>query len=248
MSEPWMFEMSKHSMRCGSTSRSSRSRSARRISCDCLRGCFHSSSNASRALRSTSSSRRSFSPRCGTWIVDPSRAAGLEPGLEQRGVGDLGGHQDLARHVAARRVELLQRLREHQLGLGQLVEQEALARHHLAVAHAEDLHRRPLALDVRREQVALLDVGRGDLLRRLHAQQRLHLVAQRGRLLVALLGRRALHLRRAAAAPPRPCAPRGTAARPRTSGGSGRARRSARRTAPGSGRSGAAGKGARGGR
>ena len=28
MSEPWMFEMSKHSMRRGSTSRSSRSRSA----------------------------------------------------------------------------------------------------------------------------------------------------------------------------------------------------------------------------
>ena len=103
MSAPWMFEMSKHSMRRGSTSRSSRSCRARRISWDCWRGCFHSRSKASRALRTTSSSRRTFSPRCGTRIADVRAPPLREPRLEQLAVGDLLRHQHLARHVAARR-------------------------------------------------------------------------------------------------------------------------------------------------
>ena len=122
----------------------------------------------------------------------PRRAA--EPRLQQVPVRDLLRDDDLARHVAAAGVELLQRRGEHRLGLGQAVEEKPLPRHHLAVAHAEGLHRRPLALDVRGEEVPLLDVGRGDLLRRLQPQQGLDLVAQRGRLLVALGGRGTLHL------------------------------------------------------
>ena len=165
MSEPWMFEMSKHSMRRGSTSRSSRSWSARRISCDCLRGCFHSRSKASLALRTTSSSRRSFSPRWGVrmrtrvprrWVShcsSSSRSATSSATSSSRG------------HVAARRVELLDGVREHGLGLGEAVEEEALPGHHLPVAHAERLHGRPLALHVHAEEVALLDLRGRDLLR-----------------------------------------------------------------------------------
>ena len=80
------------------------------------------------------------------------------------------------------------------LGLGQALQQEALARHHLAVAHGEDLQRRALALDVRGQQVALVELGRGDPLRRLQALQRADLVAQAGGLLEALPGGGLLHL------------------------------------------------------
>ena len=234
MSEPWMFEMSKHSMRRGSTSRSSRSCRARRISCDCWRGCFHSRSKASCALRTTSSSRRSFSPRWGVRILTrvPRRCG--QPLLQQLVVGHLLGHQQLAGDVAPRRVELLDGAGEHRLGLGQPVEQEALARHHLAVAHAEGLHRRPLPLPVHPEQVALLELGGGDLLRRLHPREGLHLVAQGGRLLEAVLAGRALHLARAGASPPPRCGPRGRAGRPRRTRGSGRASRPRPRRGPGS--------------
>ncbi len=63
----------------------------------------------------------------------------------------------------------------------------------MPVAHGEDLQRGPLSLHVRPEHVPLLEVGGGDLLRRLQPLQRPHLVAQAGRLLEALLAGRFLH-------------------------------------------------------
>ncbi len=226
MSDPWMFEMSKHSIRRGSTSRSSRSRSARRISWDWRRGCFHSRSKARRALRTTRSRSRNFSPRCGTriWTWVPRRRA--QPRLEQLAVGNLPGHEDLPRHVAAGgRVVLLDGRGEHALGLGQLVEQVALARHHLAVAHGEHLDGRPLALHARGEEVALLEVGGRDLLGRL--QPFAGPAPGRGARPPPRTGlpSRLPASPPAGASPPPPSALPGRAGRPRRTAGSGRGRR-----------------------
>ncbi len=217
MSEPWMLEMSKHSMRLrarprGRGGRAAPAGSPATAGAGASTRARRPAARCGRRARAGAASR----PRCGTWIRTAVPRRAREPRLEQLAVGDLLGHDDLARHVAPARVELLQRRGEHRLGLGQAVEQEALARHHLAVAHAEDLHRRALALDVRGEEVALLDVGGRDLLRRLEPHQGLHLVAQRRRLLVALARRRAPPSARAGAASPPRCAPRGRAARPRS--------------------------------
>ena len=235
MSEPWMLEMSKHSMRCGLELEveqvAQRAQQLLRLPARVLplevegqAGVAHDELQQPQLLAALRHVDR----------APPSRAARRATPRAARGRGSRCGTSDLARHVAPARVELLQRLGQHRLRLGQAVEQEALARHHLAVAHAEDLHRRALALDVRGEQVALLDVGGGDLLRRLEPHQRLHLVAQRRRLLVALRPRRGRHL--LAQAPrhllgaPLQEQPRVLARR----GGSARASRSRPRTARGS--------------
>jgi len=88
----------------------------------------------------------------------------------------------------------LQRRREHGLRLGETVEKEALASHHLAVADREDLDGGALSLHVGGEEVALLEVGGRDLLGRLEPLERAYLVAHRGGLLEALLGRHAPHV------------------------------------------------------
>ena len=117
-----------------------------------------------------------------------------QPGLEQLAVGHLGRNQHLARNVPAVGVELLQRRGEDGLRLGEAVEEEALPGHHLPVADGERLDRRPVPLHVGGEEVALLQLGGRDLLRRLQPLQGPDLVAQGGRLLEALLDRHALHV------------------------------------------------------
>ena len=109
-----------------------------------------------------------------------------QPGLEQLPVGDLLRHEHLARHVAAAGVELLDGRAQDGLGLGEAVEEVALARHDLAVPHREHLDRGPVTLHVGAEEVALLDVGGRDLLRGLQPLEGPHLVAQAGRLLEAV--------------------------------------------------------------
>jgi len=118
-----------------------------------------------------------------------------QPLLQQGLAFDLRRDQHLARDITPLRVVLLHGLRQEVLGLGQLVEQVAFARHDLAVAHGEDLQRRAIAFDVGGEEVALLELGGRDLLRRAQPLQAADLVAQRLRLLVALVRRRLLHLR-----------------------------------------------------
>src|SRR3990172_9472882 len=118
-----------------------------------------------------------------------------EPGLQQLPVRDLRRHEHLAGHVAPGGVELLDGRGEDGLRLREAVEEEALACHDLAIAHGEDLDRRPSALDLGREEVALLEVRGRDLLRHLQALEGADLVAQARRLLEALAGRRSLHRR-----------------------------------------------------
>ena len=117
-----------------------------------------------------------------------------EPRLEQLALRHVVGDEDLARNVTARGVELLDGRAEQGLGLGEPVEQVALAGHDLAVANREDLDRRALALHVDPEEVALLQVRGRDLLRRLQPLERAHLVAQAGRLLEPVFGGGHLHL------------------------------------------------------
>src|SRR5258708_6699692 len=83
---------------------------------------------------------------------------------------------------------------EHGLGLGEVVEEVALAGHHLPVTNREDLDRGPLSLPVGGEKVPLLELGGGDLLGGLQALQGADLIAQAGRFLEAVPARRLLHL------------------------------------------------------
>ena len=219
MSEPWMFEMSKHSMRRGSTSRSSRSRSAAQ---DLLRLLARMAPLqvegeprvAHDQLQQPHLLARAAGTRMRTWRPAPRG----QPGLQQLAVGHLRRDQHLARHVARpSRVELLDRRRTGSAPApprGRAGSPRGATTLPSRTENTCSAARSPL--HVGPEEVALLEVGGGDLLRRLQALQGPDLVAQAGRLLEAIPRRRLLHLRAAAAAPPRPCAPPGTGARPRT--------------------------------
>ena len=124
------------------------------------------------------------------------RAAPLgQPRLEQLAVRDLLPGASTSRGTyRALGVELLHRVGQQPLRLRHLVQQVPLAADHLAVAHREHLQRGALPLDVGAEQVPLVDVGGGDLLRRLQPLEGADLVAQAGRLLEAIHRRRRLHL------------------------------------------------------
>ncbi len=201
MSEPWMFEMSKHSMRRGSSSRSSRSRSARRISCDWRRGCFHSRSKAS--LRVADHELEQPHLLAALRRADPH--LGAPPLADSHGSSssrsrDLLGHQDLARHVAARR-------RRTAGWSWARTPSGSVSRSSRKPSRATTLPSRTAKTwtaarspsTCTPEEVALLELGGGDLLRRLQPLQGAHLVAQAAGLLEAILGRRLLHL---AAQPP----------------------------------------------
>ena len=99
-------------------------------------------------------------------------------------------HKNLARDVAIVLVETRHRLLEDAVLVAHAVEQETLIRGDAAIAHAEDLERRTTLLDVDAEDVALVDLGGGDLLRHLEAFEGLDGVAHGGRVLKPLfLGR-----------------------------------------------------------
>ena len=99
MSEPWMLEMSKHSMRRGSTSRSRRSRSARRISCDCRRGLLPLQVERESGVAHDEVEQPPLLAAPGTWIRTGAPRRAASQALEQLLVGDVVGHEDLPRNV-----------------------------------------------------------------------------------------------------------------------------------------------------
>ena len=146
ISWPWMFEMSKHSIRIGSDSRFSTSRSS--SSASTRRSRFVSATNVSEESASSafcwaSSCRRRFSPRSG------ARTSTREPRSSERNAASVArsprprGHEDLRRHRRRRAVVLEAEALEHleRVVAGGVLEVERVAVDHPAAPQREDLHR-----------------------------------------------------------------------------------------------------------
>ena len=193
-----MLEMSKHSIRMGSDSRLSASRS---------------SSSAS-TRRSRRSSVCCASPASATWafsvgeLLEPTllsafRRAHLDPRaalpgeelLERREVAGVARHDDLRRDARRRAVVLDRELLEHRRRVAALdvLEVEGVAVDHLPLAEREDLHRAAVALDREADHVDGADrtLVRGLALR--EVPDREEPVPKPRRLLEALAGRRLHH-------------------------------------------------------
>ena len=144
--------MSKHSIRIGSDSRLSASRSS--SSASTRRARFVSATNvsdssASCAFCCASSCSRRFSPRSGarTSTCEPRRSE--RNVVERRRVARAARHEDLRRDRRRRAVVLEAELLEHlaELLAAGVLEVERVAVDHAAVAQREDLHRRALGRD-----------------------------------------------------------------------------------------------------
>ena len=191
--------MSKHSIRIGSDSRLSTSRSS--SSASTRRARFVSATNVSDCSASTafccaSSWSRRFSPRSGarTSTCEPRRDG--EERLERRGVPHAARHQDLRRDRRGGAVVLEAEPLEHlvELGARGVLEVERVAIDHPPFAQREHLHRGALGRDRDPEHVDRPDRLALDRLALRQAVDRAEAVAVARRVLEPLLARRQAHL------------------------------------------------------
>ena len=190
--------MSKHSIRSGSDSRLSASRSsssastrrARRVAAAAC-----SDASACRAFSAASSASRRFSPRSArrTSTREPRRSR--QELLERREVAGLLRHDDLRRHRRRRAVVLDAERLEHRrhVLLLDVLEVERVAVDHLAAAEREDLHDAAVALEREPEHVDVADVAPVGRLPLGEVLDREEPVAVARRLLEALLVGRLAH-------------------------------------------------------